>query len=1813
MPLLVFFYCWQSYTYLFVVRYYTRLVGLLIFPLLLTLDVPKGAQVFSSKTSYIAAAQAAESKAAQLLQSAQELGYSGQLLAAEDQLEKALKIYRGDGNKSQQALSLVFLSEVRAALDRKDEAVGDAQAALALYRELGDRAGEAAALDALAGAQYGIEPYETTLATVEEALAISQEVGSPTLQAVILSNLGAYHTFNQEHEVALDYLKQAQALFAVETVPADEQLRHEFYRPLSLTILGSAQIGVGSLEDGLSSLDEAIELSRSSGNATGEAIALYTKAQWLVEQGEIDSALPNYESAAEVLATIDRAPLLVDVLFYTYVAYSKKGEQYVDSVQFDEASVAYEQATEAAQASLEAAQASGNIEKIVRARQSIVLSNVGSSQNLHAKARVYLEEQDYESALVALNSALEFAKQSEKAAIETLALTSEVGIESLINSAYQSVDRSLTDMGLTYGQRANVYYLSGQPEAAINDYENALKTYRIGLSYAVDSNNAKSVARFQRLSYSAHTSLGQTQYAFEQAEDSVESFQSALEIAEEFSARNDELSAMSNLVLSYIRIADTASETQDYDLAVDYYERAMTSSQNMLALAEKNVQVAGEDITEDVPFFNFVDSVEVREATIAQAVKQNLLSLQSAALFYMDRDENAEALEFASQRLSLAESLNDDDKIYGALDLVLLLQKELSQYNEALKTVERLEAIARKAENPTNLLDLLSHRAGIYDGLGLYPQAIEAYEQALALAKQQNKPIKELSMFSNIGVILGYQGQSDVLRERSEYSLKIVRDIRGKIEAADTLSELVVACDPILSAYPQYGEDPQAATFASLEGSAADKAALDRRLKNTKRNCLSTTWDVEYKDLNDIAFSYSEQGRYDIAVSFFEQALEIAEVWGSPVAKSQLLRHIGAVYFDKGDYNAAFDLTQQSYAIGKDIDAPEDLAYTLSSIGTIYSARGEYLKALAAFEQALDIVQNAKAKSFEASILREQVLVYVEQGRYDEAQARLQNALNISEEIGTLPTKAVVLVELARIARDKGNYSESMEHLETSLEIYQKIGARPNERLVLTDMGRVYQARGEFAKAFEAHQKAIAIAQELNDRDDEAIALSAIGSTYDQLGQYDRAQDAYRTALAIFQDIGNVGYEAVTLNQLGENAEEQTRYDEALDFYQQSLAIHQRVGNVGKEAKVLTSIGSLQARQGESAKAKKALQASLTIQRDTGVRIDEGNTLAGLASVAQSEDDFDEAMTLLQQALVLHKELGDSSGEAAVLAQMGRLLAENEQQGLAIVFYKQSVNTIEDIRRSLNGLPIELQQSFSERVSVTYRELADLLLQNDRVLEAQAVLDLLRAQELEEYFRDTRSATGESSDLEYWAVEQSLVDLYLGVIEGRRELERLNDRPFDSLSPSEEARKEQLINRYNEVNASFDDFLRRPDVVELTTQLLNSTLGDNIKLDNLASSTGSIDVLPNAVLIYPLMFENRLEIVVAAPNVAPIRQSVDIKAVDLKADILAYRQILSQPNTDAKPTAEKLYNALIKPVEGYLEELGAETIVYSPDGALRYIPLAALYDGDRWLAERFAVTHITDPALDRFEEQPSEDPRILAAACAQCDFSFSGTANGESYDFPALPYTSTEVNNIAKQISKTDVLIDDAFTKKEIIKRLGSYEIVHLATHGEFVSSSPDDSFLVFSGETEKDRRATLREIGNWGLRNTNLIVLSACETGLGRTALGNGIEVLGLGYQVQKAGAHAAIASLWRVDDGGTQVLMNAFYEALGEGHSKVEALRLAQVALIKGDLSIAAGEESRGDLLTVNESAGEPFALEGEADHPFYWAPFILIGNGL
>ncbi|HEY9833914.1 MAG TPA: tetratricopeptide repeat protein [Stenomitos sp.] len=870
----------------------------------------------------------------------------------------------------------------------------------------------------------------------------------------------------------------------------------------------------------------------------------------------------------------------------------------------------------------------------------------------------------------------------------------------------------------------------------------------------------------------------------------------------------------------------------------------------------------------------------------------------------------------------------------------------------------------------------------------------------------------------------------------------------------------------------------------------------------------------------------------------------------------------------------------------------------------------QFQAALQSFQQALSIYKEIGDHFGEAASLRGLGIRYYFLGQYQKAIEFYQQSLAIEREIGNRQGEAKSLNNLGAAYDSLGQYQKAIEFHQQSLAIAREVGDRIGEGSSLGNLGNAYNSLGQYQKAIEFHQQSLAIAREVGDRNGEANSLGNLGAAYDSLGQYQKAIEFHQQSLAIAREIGNRQQEANSLGNLGNAYDSLGQYQKAIEFHQQSLAIEGEIGNRQGEASSLGDLGNAYYALGQYQKAIEFHQQSLAIKREIGNRSGEAISLGNLGAAYDSLEQYQKAIEFYQQSLAIALEISERKVAGIVLSHLGALLTKQNQPELAIIFYKQSVNVTEAIRQDIRGLSKEEQQSYTKTVADTYRNLADLLLKQDRILEAQRVLDLLKVQELEDYLNNVRGSNNSAQGIANRAPEQQFKQGYDAIlnqaIEQGKELAQLENIPVSNRTESQKQRVNELRKNQQQLVQQFQTFLKSPEVAQLVAQLRQTTGGEGFDLDKYAISLQDNlkRLQQDAVILYPFVLDDRLELVLVTPYAPPIRRTVNVKREELNQTIVDFRTALKTPITDAKTPALKLYNWLIKPLENNLTQAKAKTIIYAPDGQLRYIPLAALYDGKQWLVQRFGINNITALSLTEFNTKPQAKLQILAGAFTSG--SYNVQIGNETFSFSGLKYAGVEVENLAKIVPGTTKVLDQQFNPNTVLQ-MNDYSVVHLATHAAFVTGQPEESFILFGDGS----RANLRDIGSWRLPNVDLMVLSACETGLG-DKLGDGKEVLGLGYQMQKTGARSAIASLWTVDDGGTQALMDAFYAAMEKGNTtKAEALRQAQIALITGEYK-ALGEQ-RGLVVQERISRSLPADVISHLSHPFYWAPFILIGNGL
>ena len=851
--------------------------------------------------------------------------------------------------------------------------------------------------------------------------------------------------------------------------------------------------------------------------------------------------------------------------------------------------------------------------------------------------------------------------------------------------------------------------------------------------------------------------------------------------------------------------------------------------------------------------------------------------------------------------------------------------------------------------------------------------------------------------------------------------------------------------------------------------------------------------------------------------------------------------------------------------------------------------------------------QTAQTCSADAERLLEESFKLRSQGQSHLVVEKLQQALAVCNQAGDRSRQIDILVELGDNYSLLGNRAATFKMMSQALTLAQTIGDRAKEAAVLARTGWFYYyVILDKQKGIDCYDKALDIYRSIGDTSGQIWVLGQLGSAYFILGQNQKSLDYFKQSIEISRKINSQSGEAYGLLYISQPYAALGQKHESLDALFQSRKLFQVMGIRSEEARVLRHLGGTYWGFGNSQQALDSSLESLAIYRSLGDRLEDGYVTLEIARFYQGIGNITKALEFMNQSLTSRRAVGERTEEARVLYEMGGLLEKQNQTELAIFFYKQSTNIIEEIRQNQRELPKNEQEIYTKEIAYTYRTLADLLLKENRVLEAQQVLDLLKVQELDDYLQNVRGTKDQR--VEFLRPEQEILtkynELQKNAIEIGSELADL--RKLDSknaLNSTQQQRLAQLVKLETDINTQFVAFVDNPEIKRLTAKLQQSTDNETVNLAELRKLNDKLERL-DAVLLYPLILKDRLELVLSVPGSPPLRRTVKVTRQELNETILAFRTALGNRQDNAQEIAEKLYGWLIKPLEADLKQVHPKTILYAPDGQLRYIPLAALHDGKQWLVQRYRINNITALAVSDLVTPPHKEQQILAAAFGENQVTIP--VDNQSFQFAGLPFAQKEVRSLVSSRPGTVPLFGPDFSLATLRTRMNSFNIVHLATHGKFLIGNPKKSFLVMGNGD----RFSLSDIQDSTLDNVDLVVLSACETGVGLTGKDeDGVEVLGIGYQFQRGGAKAAISSLWSINDGGTQTLMNIFYGLLQQGMPKAEALQQAQIALITGDFTASGKLRNNFRIETTAGQAPIPTNLK----HPFYWAPFILIGNGL
>lgn len=921
-----------------------------------------------------------------------------------------------------------------------------------------------------------------------------------------------------------------------------------------------------------------------------------------------------------------------------------------------------------------------------------------------------------------------------------------------------------------------------------------------------------------------------------------------------------------------------------------------------------------------------------------------------------------------------------------------------------------------------------------------------------------------------------------------------------------------------------------------------------------------------------------------------------------------------------GNARQAEPLAKQALAIVENVVGPDHpmTGVRLSDLARLYQDMGQYARAEPLYVQALAIVEKSYGPEHPDTGASLDYLagLYYDMGLYSLAEPLYVRALAIAEK-SQGPEHAstgISLHNLAKLYLFIGQFARAEPLFVRSLAIIEKsLGPEdPATGAILSNLAFLYQLMGHYARAESLFVRAMAIIEKSKgpEHPDTAASLTLPARMYWLTGQYARAEPLMLRALAIAEQSQGPAHPAtaVHLFNLAMLYRDMGQYARAEPYHVRALAIAEE--SQGPDhlhtGLFLGDLAELYRSMGQYARAEPLSVRALAIaeKSDGPEHPLTGRSLVQLALLYEAMGQSTRAEPLLLRAW----RIGGTAGmpELAWMVQSNLLeFYSKTHPELAIWYGKQAVNTLQTVRAGNTGLDKDTQKSFLQKNEETYKYLADLLFAQGRLMEGQQVLAMSKEAEYFDFIqrsadsdpRQTRSA--DTLREKPWTERYEKISGQLATL--AKEQQALAKRDESTLSAEEKSRLARLDADLTVGRQAFDRFMLdlQREFTRTATAERQQEFGKK-NLDELGALQGTLGKLGHgAVTLHYLATDQRLWILLTTSTVQIMREAA-ISAADLGRRIGEFREAIARRDPKIRELGKDLYEVLIAPVAADLQQEGARTLMLSLDGAMRYLPMAALYDGEKFLVERYRLATYTEAAKDKLKDAP------------QASWSFAGFGLTRKVEnFSALTAVRGELEGIATEAMTGQVKLDADFTAAAFKTSLAKAPpVVHVASHFVFKPGTEADSFLLL-GDSSTLSLKQIKE-GGYKFTDVDLVTLSACDTAVGGGLDENGREVEGFGALAQKQGAKGVIATLWPVADRSTGQFMRLLYglRQTHPGMTKAEALQKAQLAFIAGRVGPALKEVRRSPTREGGNTQGEPVA---GTDHPYYWAPFILMGNWL
>jgi CHAT domain-containing protein/Tfp pilus assembly protein PilF len=878
-----------------------------------------------------------------------------------------------------------------------------------------------------------------------------------------------------------------------------------------------------------------------------------------------------------------------------------------------------------------------------------------------------------------------------------------------------------------------------------------------------------------------------------------------------------------------------------------------------------------------------------------------------------------------------------------------------------------------------------------------------------------------------------------------------------------------------------------------------------------------------YKTLAQAAYNIED---YPKAIRYQKEVLPYSEEDPEELAEAHYF--LGILNSRTENFPFAVEHLQKALRIYEEYEILDRLAESYSTLGIVEENALDYDNALKAFNASLAINEEIGEDLNRGRELRRiGRIYYLRLNRFPEARKIFNQAYELFTELEQVDQQVESLLELGLVAEKEGDFKQALAFYGRGQTLAEAASLRPGLAKAFLYQANSHWFQGNYQQAFRFQRQSLEIARELGDKLQQAFILNTLGLIHWTLNDPSRALENLSQSLELAQASQSLLDIATAYNNIGLVHRKEKRYPESLEFFKKALKKDEQLKSKWGQGYTHRNMGMSYLRMGQLETAENHLKKAVELSREIGNRTNLVKAMLELGNLALERKQWKSAVSLFRDTLELSDRINVKEvswralrGEGFALIQLGK----NEPARDA---YKKSVAVVDSLRAAIKVE--EFQNGFLTDKQDVYKELILLLLNMGKINESFQFAERAKSRSFIDLLGNQKISLKND-------VSRSLYETLTRKKQAIRKIEedmanvRRSGQDADAKVLAEELVKarnqyQDLLIDAKEQNPEISSFVT---VEAITLPALQTLLDDSV------------------ALVEYLVTENELVAWVVTKDKIDVAR-IPFKEKSLNGLIADYRERI-QKLAPIEEQAQQLYSLLIKPVEPYFK--GKSFLGIVPHGHLHYISFSSLRDDQGYLVEKYPLFYSPSASVMQFtfKEVAKRDRDIKVLAIGNPDL---GDFN---YD---LPLAEMESNAIKWDFPKVDIFTRENATESLLQERIGEYQIIHIASHGEFDPINPLFSSLKLARTATDDGNFEMNEV--FGLEiNADIVTLSACQTGLGDIVGGD--ELVGLNRAFIYAGTRSILSSLWRVSDISTAVLIKHFYRNYKSGN-KAESLRKAQL----------------------------------------------------